>query len=608
MEKSRLNVIDRSHAGLDAHRREVLRRHRRVVAALVVRIELRRGGIRVVALRDAQADDFPRGLLLRVEPVVQSVGHARHAADNRVRAVDSNDLIEDVDGSHSLDDDGRLDDVLELRGVGAVRLVEDPVEDGPRDPGLEVEEPAIDAVRHLDALAVETLRPVGVPPRHRRVHREKRPLRKRDPHHGIDVETCQSAILYGFSFLYRLVDLSDVLGVHAEVDLGLADRALATIERDPRQPTRAGQAVLVVEDVVLVDGGVQDVASPVARHVPANGPGAVVRLQNVLLIALLDREIRGVVDVRAGMQPRSELLRQPAAHREIRRRVRRLHAAVALLVIRSVLVQQVELGVAAVAAPELVPVFAPERLTGLRVPVVQERRVLAAVDRPEEGVAERLPADGGGSIDRDQKAGRPIVVLHRVIEGRQIHHGHALDPQGRVGQKSVVVDLQRHRSADHLPTRRRLNAGRKRAVYDLVRIGTKLVDLVAPEHGVRLLRAEHAAIDTVGHADGAGRVVERAGARLRVELEALGRDPVGLRLEQHVASRHDPMVVEHFHLVGGKVHVLAVDPHWPVGRAGQDHPHLFDALVVLHRKPDACQVLDVRVLAVRDVGIGLRRR
>ena len=60
---------------------------------------------------------------------------------------------------------------------------------------------------------------------------------------------------------------------------------------------------------------------------------------------------------------------------------------------------------------------------------------------------------------------------------------------------------------------------------------------------VRLLRAEHAAIDAVGQRRRAVGVVEHAGPRLGVELQPVGGDAVFAGLEHDVAGGDDPVAV-----------------------------------------------------------------
>ena len=60
-----------------------------------------------------------------------------------------------------------------------------------------------------------------------------------------------------------------------------------------------------------------------------------------------------------------------------------------------------------------VPVFDAGALAGAREPVVEERGVLAAVDRPEECIADGLAAERGVAVARHQEAGGATVFLNR---------------------------------------------------------------------------------------------------------------------------------------------------------------------------------------------------
>jgi hypothetical protein len=74
---------------------------------------------------------------------------------------------------------------------------------------------------------------------------------------------------------------------------------------------------------------------------------------------------------------------------------------------------------------------------------VFDRCILAAADRPEELVGERLAACGRRSVDRHQKTGRAIIVLDWVIERRQIEHRDVLHLEDGVLQEGVVIERER---------------------------------------------------------------------------------------------------------------------------------------------------------------------
>src|SRR4029453_14305817 len=58
-----------------------------------------------------------------------------------------------------------------------------------------------------------------------------------------------------------------------------------------------------------------------------------------------------------------------------------------------------------------ISVLRAEALTGRGVPVVEERGVLAPVDRPEEGVAQRLAANRGRPVHREKEAGCAVFLV-----------------------------------------------------------------------------------------------------------------------------------------------------------------------------------------------------
>ena len=208
---------------------------------------------------------------------------------------------------------------------------------------------------------------------------------------------------------------------------------------------------------------------------------------------------------------------------------------------------------------------------------MDERGILAARDRPEERVAERLAFDRRGAVCRNEEAGRPVIVLDRVVEERQIHHRHALDPEDRVLQERIVVEVERRITRDHLPAWRGLHARAERAVHDPVFLGSELVDLAAAKEGIGLLRAEHAAIDAVAERRHAVRRVEDARPRLCVELDPLSRDEARRRSDLDVAGGDDAVAVG---IDLGKIReelgVVAVHLDRYRALAGQ-HEHSFDA-------------------------------
>ncbi len=195
-----------------------------------------------------------------------------------------------------------------------------------------------------------------------------------------------------------------------------------------------------------------------------------------------------------------------------------------------------------------------------RVPVVEERGVLAAVDRPEEGVADRLAPQRRRAVGGDQEPGRPVLLVDRIVDDRRVEERHALHLEHRVARERVVVERDRRAVGDDLPPRRGLHAGREPALLDAVLVGAQLVQLGAPEHRDRLLRAEQAAVRLLRHVGGAERVVEHAGSRLRVERHPVGVDLRLGRRERDVAPGLDQVGVGvDVHLVREELVLVADD-------------------------------------------------
>ncbi len=191
-----------------------------------------------------------------------------------------------------------------------------------------------------------------------------------------------------------------------------------------------------------------------------------------------------------------------------------------------------------------VAVLGAVALAGLAEPVVHQRQVLAAIDGPEEGVAERAAADQRRPVDRQQEAGRAVLLVDRVVQRRQVEQRHVLDLEHGVGQHRALVDGEGDGAGGHLPARRRLDAGREAALADPVAIGAELLDRLAVEERVGLLRAEEAAIDAIADRRRAEGVEEGAGAIRRVDLGAIGRDAARRRDEHDVAGGGDVMAIE----------------------------------------------------------------
>src|SRR5262249_31679254 len=87
---------------------------------------------------------------------------------------------------------------------------------------------------------------------------------------------------------------------------------------------------------------------------------------------------------------------------------------------RSLSVQDVGLDFSVRTGAEVVPVLSANTLPGFRKPVVHERRVLTAVDSPEERVRKCLTADCRHTVGRDEKSSRAVFSLGRIVEERRI--------------------------------------------------------------------------------------------------------------------------------------------------------------------------------------------
>ena len=186
-----------------------------------------------------------------------------------------------------------------------------------------------------------------------------------------------------------------------------------------------------------------------------------------------------------------------------------------------------------------ISVLGARALAGPGEPVVEERRVLAASDRPEERVADGLAAQSRRTVGRQQEPGRAVLVLDRVVDDRQVHQRHALDAQQHVSRDGVVVQVDDHGVACDLPPRRRLDAGGEAAPRQPVRSLADLLDHLAIKVDVRILVAELHPIDGVAERHDARCLVERPRAVGDVELDLLGGDPSVRSAEHDVARRDD---------------------------------------------------------------------
>ncbi len=440
---------------------------------------------------------------------------------------------------------------------------------------------ALERVGHLGAARVQALAPVRPAPADGRVDGEERHPRERDAQRRVDLEAGQPLIADRLVVAGLAAQDRHVLAADAEVDRRLADLALAAAEIDARQAAAGGDVAGGAEGVEVVDAvhrAAQHVLAPRAADVAAEAARALGGAVDVLLIEPLGGAVREVVGVGPCAQPAAEVLRHAAVDAVA---APGLRGGAAVGRRRRLLVEHRRPQIAARARRQHVAVLAAELLAGLGEPVVRERRVLAAVDGPEERVGQRLPAQRRGAVGRDQEAGRAVVLLDRVVEDRQVHQGDALDLQQRVAQERVVVEVDDRAARHHLPPRRRLDAGAERAVDHLVLLRAELVNLLAAEHRFRFLRAEHAALGALAEQRLAEGVVEHARLQLGVELHPVGRDPARGRDEQHVAGRDDEVAVqEDLDVLSLELRLIAVEPHRDGVDAGQ-HRHTLGLAVAV---------------------------
>ena len=155
-----------------------------------------------------------------------------------------------------------------------------------------------------------------------------------------------------------------------------------------------------------------------------------------------------------------------------------------------------------------------------------------------------------------QETGRPVLLVDRVVEDREVQEREPLRLQEGVLEERVVVDVEHHRARRDLPARLRLHAGREGALRDPVLLRADLLDPLPVEVDVRLLPAQHRPLRLFADHRGARGVEERAKARLGVELGAVGGDPILALREDHVArGDHLVGVGEGLDFVGVEGHV-----------------------------------------------------
>ena len=389
----------------------------------------------------------------------------------------------------------------------------------------------------------EALGPVGVPPRDRRAHRQERPLRQRELQRRADVVAGQALVVDLDVAGAVVADDAGVLAAGGEVERQRPELGQGAVVLDARPAADRLRVDVAVEDLVDAVGPADRVApAERARHVALVVAGAQRRVVEVHLVLLLDRHVAEVVDGAPGLEPAGETLHHVGADLEaLAGRLGDLRAA--LLERARALVEAIHAELAVRPRRRDVAVLAAVALAGPGEPVVHHGQILAPVDGPEEGVAERRAADGRRAVDRQQEAGRAVLLVDRVVHRRDVEQRHVLDLEDGVLQHGALVDGQRDRAGGDFPARRRLDAGRERALVDAVPVHADLLDRLAVEERVGLLAAEEALVDLVADRRRAEGVEERPRARPGVEVGLVGGDPARRRDEHHVADGDQAVLV-----------------------------------------------------------------
>ena len=84
----------------------------------------------------------------------------------------------------------------------------------------------------------------------------------------------------------------------------------------------------------------------------------------------------------------------------------------------------------------------------------------------------------------------------------------------------ALVEGQRDRAGGHLPPRRRLHAGGEAALRDAVAVDADLLDRLAVEEGVGLLRAEEALVDLAALTEAEPKALKKVPVRVFVSKSA----------------------------------------------------------------------------------------
>ena len=212
-----------------------------------------------------------------------------------------------------------------------------------------------------------------------------------------------------------------------------------------------------------------------------------------------------------------------------------------------------------------VAIVAGEGVARLRRPRVVERRVHVARHRPEEGIADARSVDRGRAVARHQETGRPVLLVDRVVDERQVEQRDVLDLQDGVLEHHALVQHDRAVRSGEDPAWRRLIAGRKGAVRQPVGLGADALEAFALELNVEIRCAEHGRCWRrrwlrLAQPREALRLEERAEPRRAVHLHLLGVDGEALRLvdEEQPPAREDRLRVP-VHFVGEELQIVALD-------------------------------------------------
>ncbi len=417
----------------------------------------------------------------------------------------------------------------------------------------------------------------GCRDRQKRQPAEGRPNRRRR------VEPHQTAIGLGPRDVVLPDEVRGLAG-SAEIDAGPADRFLTHGHLNGRRaalPLGGGEAR---EVVALFGVGRDAVAAGVAGQRGAEIALAQGQVEQVLLKELLrllvGHVVRSADHVKAPSQPL----------------VDRSPQGVRALVGRTV-VEHRELHLAVGPGRGHEPELHAAALTPFRVPVVEERRVLAAAEHEKERVAHVRAVNARRPVRRHQDAGRPLVRSQRVIDDRRVENRHALDAKHRVPGHQPLIEHDRTRRQLEVPPGRRLNAGRVPTLRQPVGARTDPLDLLGAELDVRLEGAERtpSRLRAAGDPGPAHRAIEGAEPRRAIQFHPLRHHVEAGLLQQHVARRDDGR--------RGPLHAIRVQLRVVAG----DHDVTFGVSAV-PAEIEPARALDVPDPAGSERRLGLRAR